>query len=339
MSLNSAHGSSYDVVIVGAGIAGTAFAHALSTASTSRAKPLRIALLERSLAEPDRIVGELLQPAGVAALRSLGLGECLEGIDAIPVHGYAVLNAGEIVHIPYPGGAQGRSFHHGRFVQKLRAHAGAAPGVDLLEATVTDLIECPLTRRVVGVRARREGANQKESFCADLVVVADGCFSNFRGPVMAGSALSKRSAVRGHFLGAVLEDVPLPIPQHGTVALVKGHGPVLLYQIGEHDTRILIDVKNPLPSDLKVRRYLPLCAEACDTEFSNPDRTIFLPTLSRNSPSHFMRPSTSPYRRTVSGACPTRSCHLSSRVGYTPRKVLSSSVTRGTCVIRSLAAV
>ena len=252
MSMNSPHGSSYDVVIVGAGIAGSAFAHALSTASTCRATPLRIALLERSLAEPDRIVGELLQPAGVAALRSLGLGDCLDDIDAIPVHGYAVLNAGEIVHIPYPDGAQGRSFHHGRFVQNLRAHARAAPGVDLLEATVTDLIECPLTRRVVGVRARREGVNHKESFCADLVVIADGCFSNFRCRVLAGSALSKRSAVRGNFLGAILEDVSLPIPQHGTVALVKGHGPVLLYQIGEHDTRILIDVKNPLPSDLKV---------------------------------------------------------------------------------------
>lgn len=275
MSLNSEHSPSYDVVIVGAGIAGSAFAHALSTASTCRATPLRIALLERSLAEPDRIVGELLQPAGVAALRSLGLGECLDGIDAIPVHGYAVLNAGEIVHIPYPGGAQGRSFHHGRFIQNLRAHARAAPGVDVLEATVTDLIECPLTRRVVGVRARREGANQKESFCADLVVIADGCFSNFRGPVMAGSALSKRSVVRGNFLGAVLEDVSLPIPQHGTVALVKGHGPVLLYQIGEHDTRILIDVKNPLPSDLKVRKQTLLAFVqrhvTCDTKSAHTE--------------------------------------------------------------------
>ena len=190
MSLNSAHGSSYDVVIIGEGIAGSAFAHALSTASTCCATPLYIALLERSLAEPDHIVCEHLQPAGVAALRSLDLGDCLDGIDAIPVHGHAVLNAGEIVHIPYPGGAQGRSFHHGRFIQNLRARARAAPGVDLLEATATVLIECPLTRRVVSVRARREGSNEKESFCADLVVIADRCFSNFRGPVMAGSALS-----------------------------------------------------------------------------------------------------------------------------------------------------
>ena len=269
MSQSTPHGSSYDVVVVGAGIAGSAFAHALSAAaSTSRTAPLRIALLERSLAEPDRIVGELLQPGGVAALRSLGLGACLDGIDAVPVHGYAVLDAGETVHIPYPSGAQGRSFHHGRFIQNLRAHAKAAPGVDVIEATVTDLIECQLTRRVIGVRARREGAGQKESFCANLVVIADGCFSNFRSTVMAGSALNKRSVVRGNFVGAVLEDVSLPIPQHGTVALVKGHGPVLLYQIGEHDTRILIDVKNPLPSDLRVSKPpLPFAlpsAEACD---------------------------------------------------------------------------
>ncbi|KAH8996182.1 squalene epoxidase [Lactarius hatsudake] len=251
MSSDTIQDSSYHVIIVGAGIAGSALAHALSAAaSTSRTAPLRIALLERSLAEPDRIVGELLQPGGVAALRSLGLGACLDDIDAIPVHGYAVLDAGDTVHIPYPDRAEGRSFHHGRFVQKLRAHASAAPGVDVLEATVTDLIECPLTHRVLGVQARQDGAERKESFYADLVVIADGCFSNFRSTVMGGNATCK-PVVRGNFVGAVLEDVTLPIPQHGTVALIKGHGPVLLYQIGQHDTRILIDIKNPLPSDLK----------------------------------------------------------------------------------------
>ena len=57
---------------------------------------------------------------------------------------------------------------------------------------------------------------------------------------------------RSYFVGTILKDVNLPIDKHGTVALVRGSGPVLLYQIGEHDTRILIDVKAPLPSDLKV---------------------------------------------------------------------------------------
>ncbi|KIL56573.1 hypothetical protein M378DRAFT_1034416 [Amanita muscaria Koide BX008] len=56
-----------------------------------------MALLERSLAEPDRIVGELLQPGGVMALRQLGLESCLENIDAIPCQGYCIYDNGKSV--------------------------------------------------------------------------------------------------------------------------------------------------------------------------------------------------------------------------------------------------
>ena len=56
-----------DIVVVGAGIAGCALAVAFGNQGRS------VILLERSLKEPDRIVGELLQPGGVAALEKLGL--------------------------------------------------------------------------------------------------------------------------------------------------------------------------------------------------------------------------------------------------------------------------
>jgi squalene monooxygenase len=241
----------YDILIVGAGIAGSALAHALSTiTSLSRSEPLRICLLERSLAEPDRIVGELLQPGGVMALKRLGMQECLENIDAIPVHGYCIFESGETVQIPYPDRHEGRSFHHGRFIQALRAKAKRAIGVDVVEASASELIECEYTNRVIGMRATRKGAEEKESFWADLVVIADGCFSNFRSAVMGSAA--RKTSTKSQFVGAILEDARLPIDRHGTVALVRGFGPVLMYQIGEHDTRILIDVKQPLPSDLKV---------------------------------------------------------------------------------------
>ena len=259
----------YDVLIVGAGIAGSALAHALSTIPRPNGKLLRIALLERSLAEPDRIVGELLQPGGVAALRKLGLETCLENMDAIPVHGYCVYDNGKSVHIPYPGEHQGRSFHHGRFVMNLRQAARQAKGVDVIEATVSELLENSDSNRVIGVRATRKSptsssktppdelpvadassdVEKKESFFADLVFIADGCFSNFR-PAVLGNKL--KSQTNSHFIGAILEDATLPIPQHGTVALVHGSGPVLMYQIGQKDTRMLVDLKIPLPKDLKV---------------------------------------------------------------------------------------
>ena len=65
-----------DVVVVGAGILGCAIAITLARQGRS------VILLERSLKEPDRIVGELLQPGGVQALKTLDLDHCLEEIDA-----------------------------------------------------------------------------------------------------------------------------------------------------------------------------------------------------------------------------------------------------------------
>lgn len=56
-----------DAVVVGAGILGCAIATTLARQGRS------VVLLEKSLKEPDRIVGELLQPGGVAALEKLGL--------------------------------------------------------------------------------------------------------------------------------------------------------------------------------------------------------------------------------------------------------------------------
>src|ERR1700750_2417273 len=105
-----------DAVIVGAGILGCAIAVALGNQGRS------VILLEKSWKEPDRIVGELLQPGGVQALESLGLRDCLDGIDAIRVRGYEVIYYGKEVEIPYPEDEsnksgdrpEGRSFHHGR---------------------------------------------------------------------------------------------------------------------------------------------------------------------------------------------------------------------------------
>jgi hypothetical protein len=42
----------------------------------------RVLLLERDLSQPDRIVGELLQPGGYLMLKRLGLEHAVDGIDA-----------------------------------------------------------------------------------------------------------------------------------------------------------------------------------------------------------------------------------------------------------------
>jgi hypothetical protein len=56
-----------DVVIIGAGVGGASLGAALGK------RGYRVVVLEQSLEEPHRIVGELLQPSGVQILRDIGL--------------------------------------------------------------------------------------------------------------------------------------------------------------------------------------------------------------------------------------------------------------------------
>ncbi|CAK7205176.1 Squalene epoxidase [Sporothrix eucalyptigena] len=168
-----------DVVVVGAGVLGCAIAFALANQGRS------VVLLEHSMHEPDRIVGELMQPGGVASLKALGLAECIEGIDSVVCHGYHCIYDGQDTLIPYPpvdadgnvpmdaylpgsneekkrsnkrdqGKApEGRSFHHGRFIMQLRRKCLAHPNITVVETEVTGLIRGgPTPDEVLGVHTQ-----------------------------------------------------------------------------------------------------------------------------------------------------------------------------------------
>jgi squalene monooxygenase len=54
--------------------------------------------------------------------------------------------------------------------------------------------------------------------------------------------------MRSRFWGLELIDAELPAPNHGHVILSTAAPPILIYQIGTHETRILIDIPSNLPS-------------------------------------------------------------------------------------------
>ncbi|KAL8690837.1 MAG: hypothetical protein Q9224_004310, partial [Gallowayella concinna] len=253
-----------DVVIVGAGILGTSLAVTLARQNRS------VILLEKSLKEPDRIVGELLQPGGVQALQKLGLRDCLKDIDAIRVKGYEVIYYGDGVKISYPLNAagdddddgmgrgldgekeeskahsgikrpEGRSFHHGRFIQELRAAAMREENISLIESTVTGTVKTGYTGQVLGVEAETKDG-RKDVYFGQLTVLADGYASRFRKEFLAHTPVSKSK-----FYGLELIDADLPQSMHGHVILGEG-APVLLYQIGTRETRALVDVPDGTPS-------------------------------------------------------------------------------------------
>lgn len=248
-----------DVVVVGAGIFGCAAAYTFAQQGRS------VILLERWMHEPDRIVGELLQPGGLDALTKLGLGHCVDGIDAIPCHGYNVIYNETPVHVPYPPRDQngrltnqwyghgekgqrdvGRSFHHGRFIMQLRKACLGHENITVVETEVVNTIRGEDSDQILGVETRTTdkmtGDKTPDCFFGQLTIIADGYDSKFRKQVT-----TSKPAFRSKFYALELIDTELPQPGYGHVIIGHSCFPVLLYQIGTHETRALFDVPMGIP--------------------------------------------------------------------------------------------
>ncbi|KAI3794150.1 hypothetical protein L1987_36778 [Smallanthus sonchifolius] len=228
-----------DVIIVGAGVSGAALAYTLGK------QGCKIRVIERDLTEPDRIVGELLQPGGYLKLIELGLEDCVEDIDGQRILGYALFKDGKSIKLPYSlenfhSDVSGRSFHNGRFIKKMREKAAVLPNVELEQGTVTSLVEDEGTIR--GVQYKTKSGELMQAF-APLTVVCDGCFSNLRR-----SLCKPQVDVPSCFVGLVLENCELPYPNHGHVILADP-SPILFYPISSSEIRCLVDIPGQkLPS-------------------------------------------------------------------------------------------
>ncbi|XP_037130739.1 squalene monooxygenase [Syngnathus acus] len=271
-----------DVVIVGAGVLGSAMAAVLARDGR------RVTVVERDLKEPDRIVGELLQPGGYRALKELGLEGSVEGLDAHLVNGYVIhdIESSTEVELPYPQEEDnvqcGRAFHHGRFIMGLRRAAQAEPNVTFIEGTVTSLEEedgC-----VTGIQYKDKHTGDVKEVHAALTVVADGCFSKFRKSLVSGKAHTS-----SHFVGCLMKDCPQFKANHAELVLANP-SPVLIYQISSSHTRVLVDVRGEMPRNLpqylaeKVQPQLPEHLKEPFMEALQNDRV-------RSMPASFLPPS------------------------------------------------
>ncbi|KAK3011989.1 hypothetical protein RJ639_011247 [Escallonia herrerae] len=238
-----------DVIIVGAGVAGAALACTL--AKDGR----RVHVIERDLSEQDRIVGELLQPGGYLKLIELGLEDCLTGIEAQRVFGYALYMDGRNTRLSYPleefdSDVAGRSFHNGRFIQRMREKAATLSNVRLEQGTVTSLLEDKGT--IQGVQYKTKNGEEMTAY-APLTIVCDGCFSNLRR-----SLCNPKVDVPSCFVGLLLENCDLPYIDHGHVILADP-SPILFYKISNTEIRCLVDVpgqKVPSISKGEMAQYL-----------------------------------------------------------------------------------
>lgn len=272
-----------EVIIVGSGVLGSALAAVLSRDGR------KVTVIERDLQEPDRILGEYLQPGGYHVLKDLGLEDTVEGIDAQFVHGYVVHDreSKSDVLVPYPllednRVQSGRAFHHGRFIMSLRKAAMAEPNTRFIEGSVLQLLE--EDDAVVGVQYRDKETGDIQELHAPLTVVADGLFSKFRK-----NLTSSKVSVSSHFVGFLMENAPQFKANHAELLLVNP-SPVLIYQISSNETRVLVDVRGELPRNLReymVEKIYPQLPDHLKEPFLEATQNSRL----RSMPASFLPPS------------------------------------------------
>ncbi|CAM9158561.1 unnamed protein product [Chrysoparadoxa australica] len=340
-----------EVVVVGAGTAGATMA--ITLARQGR----KVVLIERNLEEVDRIVGELLQPGGLRSLENLGLDECAkDGCDSVVVNGYTIIlppnerypegmetllyyperdpsNAAEFFGkgvVPRAQGKsqevpRGRSFHNSKFVQRLRQAAQQEPNVQVIEGTVTKLVE--ENGVVVGVdyKVTEEGAEKKvlKTLRAPLTVVADGIWSGLRK-----CSNSNKPHGISTFVGVVVDhphmEAPVPSPYCGHVILAQP-SPILIYQISPTETRVLVDVMGKVPSAATgdLCRFLKHQAQ-------------YMPDVFRDSYLRAVRDDNikSMPNRALPSASKVSLTKLHPNVGATPLECFSLSLFRYACSFR-----
>jgi squalene monooxygenase len=240
----------YDVIIVGASIAGPPLA--IQLARQGR----RVLVVESDLQRPDRIVGELLQPGGIAALRMMGLEDCALSV-GVPCSGYVTRFENEWVQLPYEKGLRGVSFHFGDFVMQLRGRMQAFANteecrrvggqIDVVESTVLELIKDKTDTIVLGIRYKDKATGVMMSPTSHLVALCDGGYTKFR-------PTKKRLNPHSYFVGVILRGVTMPFETKGHVILARD-GPVLSYRLDSNEVRILADyhctdISGPKPGEL-----------------------------------------------------------------------------------------
>lgn len=263
----------FDVIVIGAGVVGPAVATSLARQGR------KVLIVERDWSKPDRIVGELMQPGGLQALRELGMASAVNKIDAIDVVGYYIKYGDTEILLDYPTKQEavaarpetpvpdcvfdqnddvvsdstldvnawhkdlrvrGVTFHHGDFIQNMRRISKNEPNVTAIEGTVVDLVD--EDGAVVGVRVKSEKKTQ--AFRGKMTVCCDGIYSRFRKRLY-----SQPPQVGSYFVGLNLHDADLPAKHRGHVIL-GSHAPILVYQILPHDTRILCLYRSTKPPSL-----------------------------------------------------------------------------------------
>lgn len=223
----------YDVLIAGAGPAGSATATLLARAGFS------VLLVDRASFPRDKACSEYMSPEAVRILARLGVLESLERAGAFPLEGMKVTAPrGATAHGKFSGAARafrptGLSISRRVLDHQLLAAARQA-GVTVLERTLLeDLLFEGMA--VTGVVVRDRDSQQRQYLRARLVVGADGLRS-----IVARKLGYREHGLRRMAFVAHVADVRGMTPS--AELHFRDHGYVGLNQIGHGQTNVAVVV-------------------------------------------------------------------------------------------------
>jgi 2-polyprenyl-6-methoxyphenol hydroxylase-like FAD-dependent oxidoreductase len=300
MSASSNH---YDVVIIGAGLAGCATARALRDADPSGRR--RIALIDKCTDVHPQFSGEFIHPRGAEILDKLGFYEPLVEAGAVDVDGFLVFEHADAQPIELEYGAvpnrrpRGLSVHHKTLVRTMRAQLRGVEGIDMREGwSLVDLVQDD--GNVSGV-VLLDPEKKRHTLTCDLVVAADGKNSSVRK--LAGISDAGRETI-GFTAGVSVTNATLARDTYAHVML-GAWGPVLAYPIqnekdGTVTTRVTIDLPKELPAkgpalkDHVIDAFVPflpapLAAEVAEAVRKHPGNLYMAPTVNLPAPTALRR--------------------------------------------------
>jgi menaquinone-9 beta-reductase len=244
----------FDVVIVGAGIAGSALAISLARAGYG------VLMLEKSTVHVDRVRGELIVPWGVAEARALGILDLLEGaggnyvVRSIPYGEDFAPDIARKFAIPMDKMVEGvrgaLNLGHPRICDVLNAAAVAA-GATLMRGATRIEVSAGLPPRI---EFECDGASH--AFTPRIVVGADG-----RGSAVARQAgFTRLSDPLHHFLTGLLVDDAHDWPHEEQSIGVDGDIGFYVFPQGGGRIRLYaahgLDQRNRFVGDGAVERFL-----------------------------------------------------------------------------------
>lgn len=163
INLTDACSKAWDVIVIGAGPAGTVAARQLALQN------LRTLLIERKAFPRYKVCGCCLNQRAVSALQQIGLGDIFEDLDAVSLNQFQMRYNGREATIPLPGGlAISRSV----FDQKL-VQAAIDAGSHFLSETTATLKNNSENEQMRSVELTQQG-DQSGVATAKIVLVADG---------------------------------------------------------------------------------------------------------------------------------------------------------------------